>query len=107
MASERIITCKHCGDTKRHGAYGWCHACYTRWDRAGRPEDGPPQKTSPLAVLELAWQAHSERRKGRLEDYQDLRSWGLTVERAARRLGLSERTAWRYEAALRAEEVSA
>lgn len=36
-----------------------------------------------------------------LEDYADLRSWGLTRRQAAERMHVSLRTAERYEAALR------
>jgi hypothetical protein len=39
--------------------------------------------------------------EARLEDYCDLRSWGLTRRQAAERMGISLRTAERYEAALR------
>lgn len=36
-----------------------------------------------------------------LEDYSDLRSWGLTRHQAAERMGVTARTIERYEAALR------
>lgn len=39
---RRIITCPSCGERKPHQCKGWCNACYRRWMRAGRPEDGPP-----------------------------------------------------------------
>lgn len=39
--------------------------------------------------------------EARLEDYSDLRSWGLTRRQAAARMGVTLRTADRYEAALR------
>jgi hypothetical protein len=40
--------------------------------------------------------------QGRLESYAELRGWGLTRRQAATRLGVTPRTAERYEAALRA-----
>lgn len=40
-----------------------------------------------------------------LEDYSDLRSWGLTRRQAAERMGVTPRTVERYEAALRRQEV--
>lgn len=39
--------------------------------------------------------------EARLEDYADLRSWGLTRRQAAERMGVTLRTADRYEATLR------
>lgn len=50
------------------------------------------------ADLELAPQTAFE---ARLEDYSDLRSWGLTRRQAAERMGITLRTADRYERALR------
>jgi hypothetical protein len=50
------------------------------------------------ADLELARQTAFE---ARLEDYADLRSWGLNRAQAAERMGVSLRTADRYEAELR------
>jgi hypothetical protein len=41
------------------------------------------------------------RLEGRLEDYAELRSCGLTRRQAAERMGVTLRTADRYEAALR------
>lgn len=45
--------------------------------------------------------ARQTRREARLEDYSDLRSWGLTRRQAADRMNITLRTADRYEAALR------
>lgn len=46
--------------------------------------------------------ASMRRRAGRLEDYAELRtSERLSVVHAAERMRISERTAWRYEAALK------
>jgi hypothetical protein len=42
----------------------------------------------------------------RLADYAELRGLGVPVPAAAARLGVSERTAWRYEAELKAGERS-
>jgi hypothetical protein len=41
--------------------------------------------------------ARSAIREGRVEDYAELRSWGLTRAQAAERLGVSYRTAMRYQ----------
>jgi hypothetical protein len=49
-----------------------------------------------VRVQRVGW-----RSGGRVEDYADLRSWGLTREQAAVRLGVTMRTVLRYDAALR------
>ncbi len=52
-------------------------------------------------ALRIARLARGERKNARMEDYAELRWWGLTQAQAAARLGVSERTAQRYEAELR------
>lgn len=42
---SQIIDCGACGQQKPHKARGWCSACWVRWDRAGRPDSGPPAAT--------------------------------------------------------------
>jgi hypothetical protein len=49
----------------------------------------------------LAQQGRRAHRAARVEDYQELRSWGLTRAQAAWRLGVSYRTVMRYEVTLR------
>lgn len=43
--TARIITCGACQQRRPHKAHGWCTTCYMRWDRAGRPDTGPPSST--------------------------------------------------------------
>lgn len=45
--------------------------------------------------------APQTKHEGRLEDYSDLRSWGLTRRQAAERMHVTLRTAERYESELR------
>jgi hypothetical protein len=79
-----------------------CSACGNRWDRAGRPADGPPPPTPPDEQRALAWEANRAARRNRVEDYAELtRQFGLSRAEAAARLGITERTTWRYEATLR------
>lgn len=40
--SRPTITCTSCSRQRPHKAHGWCTGCYMRWDRAGRPDTGPP-----------------------------------------------------------------
>lgn len=84
--SRRVAECDSCGHAKPIDAFGWCKPCYKRWDRAGRPDSGPPP-----------------RRVGRVDEYFELtREQYYTLPNAAARMGISERTAWRYEARIRA-----
>lgn len=97
------IRCACCGREGKHHARGWILTCYKRWLRAGKPEEGPPP---PLSLPEIG-RMHSAAKAGRVEDYEWLtRDEGLTLYAAAERLGISSRTAWRYERALR-ESVAA
>ena len=72
---------------------GLARTCYRRWVRWGRPEDVP----QPYAN----GRRESRSKAGRMEDYFELRSWGEDLGSAAVRAGISERTAWRYEAGRR------
>lgn len=91
--------CANCGEPRppkggwRKGwACGYCPACYKRWRRHGSPAGGPPppRPRAPRAA-----------RAGRVEDYTDLRSWGIPDSQAAERLGVSVRTLLRYKRDLR------
>jgi hypothetical protein len=52
-------------------------------------------------AAETGRRAYSAQRAGRIEDYAELRSWGLTRQEAAARLGVTLRTLDRYDADLR------
>lgn len=84
---RRWCVCACCGLEGWHAARGWRHACYQRWVYAGQPAGGPPAKGAAA---------------DRVEDYAELRSWGLTRQAAADRLGLSIRTLQRYDQRLKA-----
>lgn len=53
--------CLYC-DRRPHKAYGMCGPCYDRWDRAGRPENGPPP---PMTRRETGLKAAAARRRPR------------------------------------------
>jgi hypothetical protein len=86
--SGEVITCDSCGrDKVRYRNSPWDHACWKRWDRAGRPDTGPPP-----------------RRTGRYGEFFELtREQHYSLENAAARMRVSVRTARRYEARLRRE----
>lgn len=85
------MKCRVCpavlGARREGRAYGLCRNCWVRWQSAGFPEDGPQPPERPWGRVVAA----------RLEDYADLRSWGVSVADAAGRSGVSLRTAQRYE----------
>jgi hypothetical protein len=111
LAGLSAAVCRSCGKHRKkradggwHGGRGLCTACYHRSRRAGFPAAVPPRRHAPFsaafvaAAVALAADRRSGR-AGRLEDYADLRSWGATPERAAERVGITLRTAERYESA--------
>lgn len=106
-ADSRRRICRHCrkpyvnqphGHRRNHtkagyaGFRGYCPRCYCRWRDHGYPESGPPAERVQVVGRSAA---------GRLEDYAELRSWGLTLAEAATRMQVTRRTVQRYEAALR------
>lgn len=86
-----IRCCLRCGRDRRHEARGLCVTCYHAKPYeptgTGRGGVGVPRDRATLA--------------GRMDDFAELRRWGLSVHAAARRLGIALRTAWRYEARLK------
>jgi hypothetical protein len=88
--SARRVTCASCGQWRRYHSNGWCKCCWRRWVDAGRPASGPPP--SPYR---------------RWPEYAELtRDMGHTLRQAAERMGISERTAWRYEAHITTEQTT-
>lgn len=72
---------------------GYCRRCYVRWMEHGFPAAGPPAERVQL----VGSSSH-----GRVEDYAWLReSEGMSRREAAARLGVTIRSALRYEARLR------
>jgi hypothetical protein len=97
--SARIVTCRCCGKTGQHAAHGWIGPCWHRWRRAGKPAGGPPPAPTRAEHNALARAGYTAKAAGRAEDYFWLREeQGMTRLHAAERLGISQRTAQRYEA---------
>ncbi len=90
-AATRVDAALHpqcrCGCGRPVAYRGLAEACYARWRYHGCPDEIP-----------APWAA----RAARAEDYAELRGQGLTEAQAARRLGVSTRTAARYAQRLRA-----
>ena len=98
-----------------HGTYAmwWHHRC--RCDRCRAYQDARnarrrflrAQRRRRRAAAARANRVRSIVRAGRIEDYLELRSWGLTRRQAAERLGVTIRTTQRYDAALRQRQEAA
>src|SRR4051794_5745345 len=104
----QLIDCAACRRRRPHFGRRWCSSCYQRWWRAGKPDGGPPpmrassakQIAAAHAAAALARAAYAARRAGRIEDYTWLRGQGASRTEAARRVGVTIRTAQRYDAHL-------
>lgn len=83
--------CTSCGRRPQR-ARGWCNTCYMRWDRAGRPNSGPP---APKHI-----NPNIEEYVYRIGEYAHLLACGESRERAAERLGVTIITARKYDQAL-------
>jgi hypothetical protein len=104
---QHILTCAcGCERTGAHEARGLLPGCYTRAFRAGRLDDYPPHPMSldrrRVAAARMV-QGKQAARDGRLEDYIELRSWGLSRREAAARVGVTLRTTVRWHHRLRAQ----
>ncbi|WP_067483824.1 hypothetical protein [Actinomadura hibisca] len=102
MSRRPIRRCTRCTRDRPHRALGLCDSCYTR--RPGARRYDAPIGAAPGApgVLRSA-----EVIAGRVEDYRELtREMRLSKKAAAARLGISYKTALRYEQRLRAEAAA-
>jgi hypothetical protein len=92
-------------DGRLEGSRGLCRACYSRWRRAGHPDE-VPGPVSGAERAERARQSVREAMRACVADYAELRSWGVGREEAARRAGISVRRSYDYDARLRQERAS-
>jgi hypothetical protein len=97
----RLITCVSCQRLAKNYSRERCRACaradaYAAANPCDRP--GPHGRGVPKGAVVLA---------GRIEDYVELtREQCYTLENAAARMGISVRTAQRYEARVREMEAA-
>ena len=85
------MTCRcGCGRPAR-GRHGLSDACRKRWLYHDCPEQ-VPEPSNP---------GNDHRKADRLEDYLELRSWGVTRQEAAARIGVCLKTIERYDAEIR------
>lgn len=81
-----------CRGVNYNGWRGWCPRCYNRWLDHHKPASGPPPPRQG---------AGGGPHPGRFEDYEWLRrDQHHSPAEAALRLGVTRRTAQRYEARL-------
>lgn len=78
-----------------------CKACRKRAHR--RRLKNPPSTWTVSERLELAFSVYGPTRRARMEDYVELtREFNVPMRKAITRIPISERTAQRYEADIRA-----
>ncbi len=65
------------------------------------PMEGRRAAVTKAEAMRIARLARAELKNARVEDYTELRWWGLTQVQAAARIGVCVRTAQRYESELR------
>ena len=83
---RRKAACKCCGEVGFYVAKGYTRNCWSRWERAGFPKEGPPPPR-----YRVNW-----------ERYMDLRIVArASFLSATQQTGVSERTAYRYEKRLK------
>jgi hypothetical protein len=46
-ARAHVGHCPGCDERQPIFVRGWCRPCYRRWERAGKPESGPPPRLTP------------------------------------------------------------
>lgn len=98
---RRIVECVCCGTEGPHIGRGLIQLCHNRHALAGTLELFP---LNPESAREAAARGHETVHyayQARLEDYAELLSWGESPKKAAARVGISERTARKYDKQLR------
>jgi primosomal protein N' len=95
---RRKVRCERCKRDRPHVAFGLCGSCYRRrWPRCDSPTGNPGGRGVSRAPDEVA---------SRIEDYALLRSdRSVTRAEAARRVGISYKTAERYDRRLNEEST--
>ncbi|MFF4412145.1 hypothetical protein ACFYY8_06400 [Streptosporangium sp. NPDC001559] len=98
MRRRRTVLCVCCATPGQVMGRGLITACYQRHRSNGTLDQFPMLGAPPKEAGEAAREA----RLGRVQDYAELLTWGLSQREATARLGICRRTAERYNAALKA-----
>ena len=83
------------------GACGWCQPCHQRWLNYGKPEGGPPPAKTIADRNEAARERMAADRRARVERYGHLTAQGYPPKVAARMVGVTLDTAYRYSGELK------
>jgi Homeodomain-like domain len=76
----------------RRDRHGWCEACRTRWDNAGKPESGPP----PPMWSQVSGRARQEQFQHERRQAAGMAAEGLTVDDIAACLHRNPKTVARW-----------
>lgn len=85
------VMCACCGEMGEHGGRSLRSACWKRHHKAGTLDQFPRLRTWTTTLARLA-------------DYAELRERRMPIRAAAELLGVTSRTAERYEARIKATE---
>jgi hypothetical protein len=103
----RRTTCSSCGGSRPLATKAWCHTCYRRWVRHGRPEGGPPAR-KPLQPCgtDAAYQRHVKCGEPIDDACRDARNAAQNQRRAKAKGKSTIRDQWTDEQARAARTVA-
>jgi hypothetical protein len=104
----RRTTCSSCGGSRPLATKDWCHTCYQRWVRHGRPEGGPPAP-KPLhpCGTDAAYQRHVKHGEPIDDACRNARNAAQNQRRAKAKGKPTIRDRWTDEQAQAAHAVAA
>lgn len=97
----RQDVCASCGRFRKIRAHDWCDSCYVRWDRAGRPESGPPPVMTQPERTAAAIARLAARTAARIAAIREMDRQRLSTREIAWRLDVTSRTVERLRARIR------
>jgi hypothetical protein len=103
----RRTACSSCGGSRPLATKDWCHTCYQRWARHGRPEGGPPApKPLQPCGTDAAYQRHVAYGEPIDDACRDARNAAQNQRRAKHRAKSSSRGRWTDEQTRAARAVA-
>lgn len=103
----RRTTCSSCGGSRPLATKDWCHTCYQRWVRHGRPAGGPPAR-KPLQPCgtDAAYQRHVKHSEPIDDACRDARNAAQNQRRTKSKGKSTVRSQWTAEQVQAARTVA-
>jgi hypothetical protein len=106
-----VKTCRSCPNTLKpnHTRYGYCGNCYFRWNRAGRPETGPPAPQTPQWSDEAGARGRAviqANKQARVNEAARLLAKGYSRKRVAAYMALHIKTIDNYRRKIREQAAA-